>query len=71
MNGHAIGSSLATPRESGSASRQGVPAVEVRDLTKEFGAAPALDNVSLAIQPGFSKVNSSHCLDRVAAARLR
>ena len=63
MNGHAIGSSLATPRESGSASRQGVPAVEVRDLTKEFGAAPALDNVSLAIQPGefFSLLGPSGC----------
>src|SRR5258708_37116012 len=63
MNGHALGSSLATPRESGFASRQDVPAVEVRDLTKEFGAAPALDNVSLAIQPGefFSLLGPSGC----------
>jgi spermidine/putrescine transport system ATP-binding protein len=40
-----------------------VPAVEVRDLTKEFGAAPALDNVSLAIQPGefFSLLGPSGC----------
>jgi spermidine/putrescine transport system ATP-binding protein len=37
--------------------------VEVRDLTKEFGAVPALDNVSLAIQPGefFSLLGPSGC----------
>jgi ABC-type Fe3+/spermidine/putrescine transport system ATPase subunit len=63
MNGHALGSSRATPLGSGSMSREGVPAVEVRDLTKEFGAAPALDNVSLAIQPGefFSLLGPSGC----------
>jgi len=63
MNGQALGSSRATPLASGSLSREGVPAVEVRDLTKEFGAAAALDNVSLAIQPGefFSLLGPSGC----------